>query len=1391
MRSNVIAATVLYAAASPELAEGFLAALRRKRSADLQAGSRGGLRPAPRPAAGVDAARTAGLEASATRPSKPSLFHSHGWAPCPYALGMTAASRIIVFALLFAAVLPVLAAAADTAQKAGNISALLPTANIVRGAGKAATSSEAKKGDEVIWNDLVRTEKAGRARVTLLDQSILSIGSDAELRIVKHDARSQQTLLELKYGQIRAEVSKVKPKGNFEVRTPTAVAGVIGTDFGVNFGSDSTEFVCLSGSVVISNSDPGVPGQVSCLAGQTVTVVKGSAPSNPKPATFDQINGVIQQTEPALISALLPASAPPGATLDATLAGPPLASISAVMVSGTGLQATLNPGGTTAATSVHLVVDPQAVPGPRTVSFTGANGNTTAALFTIVGKPASAAAATTQELIAPLLTVFPQEQQSTQASLDALVAGMQQVADQMFQEIEIANRTLPGPLDISPALADLRAQVTAIATAITAVQNQIGTPAAAALSEFNNRCAALNSALLQRNPAGVPDEAFTSGLNAAFGQVNAAFLALLQGLPQPVTAGIPPGYTQLTQIRNYWLAQISQAGAGQSVLSNSSSLLQVDHTELAVPLGAQASFDASLSGAGSNSVAYQWALCDPSYTPSQVGVPLAATAGGCTALSGYVSSSSQFIVPTCALQPGDYAARLTAIDSSRGISSAMDVRFSVLAPAYDDPLTQLLHLTAAYSSLHVDPFMQFFDPASYPGYAMLQENVRSTLQALNSMNINLQVAAVNINCNEATMRTTWNQSYSFTSHPKQIFTQTEQLTVRFERIPGTGWLISDFQGDNGTVQGLPPAIANLAAPVPANINILSDHNNAAPVGSTPPAVVEINGLLAETVNLEAVPVCSATAGTSCSGAANLLFADSAAIAGNVTGSNGNYVQSSTTLSNVAYNVYTPVMFAAVAGSNGEITAEPATVLVSAAAVPSSPPGGQQTQLAFNIGDIDILVPPCTYLTPSASTPFVLQWLPVNGFNPGTLSWSWTSLPSGITASMSAGTTSGSGSYPNLALTLINSNPADLGGAVSANFQVAISNASGTVVKNFAIPLNLAAGVCPALAGPTGGTRTQVVSRQAVGGPLTRIRGSWNKAAMSSREVPLGAPALPDLRLSASDIVYTPSLPKPGDRLEIRFRVTNAGSADGLKVPIALRVNHAIVTSDTFDVAAGKTTLAGLEWNNAQIPVGGAPVSVVAELVIDPMQTVHQQTTLGKSATLAHFNFRGSTSPWATAARSSLVIGVGEGACLGLRFNAGASSDCASADVGISVEDLSAGRYAFMAPSGIADLGYVSPGTTAQTLAQAGFAPEATPIAGHSYAVRLRSGKVGILTLRAIRNPQQKRTAVGKVFNSGGMGQRRGGPVALGGSSRPVETGDVAPIPQSEAKAYFELSYEVP
>jgi len=162
--------------------------------------------------------------------------------------------------------LPTLSQGTSSSQAAGQISALVPQAT--------RNGSPASVKEDVMWNDLLRTEGAGRARITLKDGSLLSLGSNTELKVVQHDAAAQQTVLELNYGRVRSNVMKItKPGGKFEVKTSAAVSGVVGTDFIVIYEGGHMQVVVISGVVQVI----GLNGVVLAVVnpGQMVDLVNG------------------------------------------------------------------------------------------------------------------------------------------------------------------------------------------------------------------------------------------------------------------------------------------------------------------------------------------------------------------------------------------------------------------------------------------------------------------------------------------------------------------------------------------------------------------------------------------------------------------------------------------------------------------------------------------------------------------------------------------------------------------------------------------------------------------------------------------------------------------------------------------------------------------------------------------------------------------------------------------------------------------------------------------------------------------------------------------------------------------------------------------------------------
>ncbi len=178
-------------------------------------------------------------------------------------------------------------------QRAGEVSRVIPQVGIQR----ASQTITASMKTAVMWQDLVNTQAGARARIALDDGSILNVGSESSLRVVKHDSGAQQTELELTYGKLRSQAVKIaRPGGKYEVRTPAGVAGVVGTDFFTSFLNRIMQVIVFEGIVRVCN----LAGQcVEVGAGQMTTVREGDSgpPAPPMPATSQLITDAGQSTD--------------------------------------------------------------------------------------------------------------------------------------------------------------------------------------------------------------------------------------------------------------------------------------------------------------------------------------------------------------------------------------------------------------------------------------------------------------------------------------------------------------------------------------------------------------------------------------------------------------------------------------------------------------------------------------------------------------------------------------------------------------------------------------------------------------------------------------------------------------------------------------------------------------------------------------------------------------------------------------------------------------------------------------------------------------------------------------------------------------------------------------
>jgi len=144
------------------------------------------------------------------------------------------------------------------------------------------TVSPLRPHDTVSAGDVIRTRKKGSAEISFPNGSILDIAPRSELKFVKLDVHLNQTAIQLISGKLHIKVGRLtQPSFTFEVVTPTALIGVVGTEFIVESRSGNgkrnveTRVQCIEGYVTVS----GTGGEVELHAGESATVPRGMPPA--------------------------------------------------------------------------------------------------------------------------------------------------------------------------------------------------------------------------------------------------------------------------------------------------------------------------------------------------------------------------------------------------------------------------------------------------------------------------------------------------------------------------------------------------------------------------------------------------------------------------------------------------------------------------------------------------------------------------------------------------------------------------------------------------------------------------------------------------------------------------------------------------------------------------------------------------------------------------------------------------------------------------------------------------------------------------------------------------------------------------------------------------------
>ncbi len=179
---------------------------------------------------------------------------------------------------------------------------------IVKGAVKIKKSNsniiDAKIGLKVFPSETILTGKDSRAKIVMTDRNIINVLPDTELVIEKYTTGTpdKNVSLNLLEGKIRnnveAKYDGVKEK--FEVKTPTAIAGVRGTQFITAFDKVNriTQIITLKGEVGFANlMGAGQKSEMKPVKkGETSTQKEGAEPTVPKKLSSAELNKIESET---------------------------------------------------------------------------------------------------------------------------------------------------------------------------------------------------------------------------------------------------------------------------------------------------------------------------------------------------------------------------------------------------------------------------------------------------------------------------------------------------------------------------------------------------------------------------------------------------------------------------------------------------------------------------------------------------------------------------------------------------------------------------------------------------------------------------------------------------------------------------------------------------------------------------------------------------------------------------------------------------------------------------------------------------------------------------------------------------------------------------------------
>lgn len=166
-----------------------------------------------------------------------------------------------------------------------------------------AQPTGAKVGGKVYPQDTIITGKDSRAKIVMSDRNIINVLPETKIRIDQYvnDTKEKNVRLSLLEGKVRTNVEQKydNNENKFEIKTPSAVVGVRGTQFMTNYqkATNTTAVTTFRGEVIFRGYDKLSEKQTEAVLvkrGETSENSAGQKPGSPvkmSPTDLKRIEG--------------------------------------------------------------------------------------------------------------------------------------------------------------------------------------------------------------------------------------------------------------------------------------------------------------------------------------------------------------------------------------------------------------------------------------------------------------------------------------------------------------------------------------------------------------------------------------------------------------------------------------------------------------------------------------------------------------------------------------------------------------------------------------------------------------------------------------------------------------------------------------------------------------------------------------------------------------------------------------------------------------------------------------------------------------------------------------------------------------------------------------------